>query len=289
MNPPRTNPATSRIPRSTPRKCNSNIHQRTLQPIRKQLTLWGFVPQEIRQQLPAPTLTPPPASSLSPAPSQDMGNIVNLLDSQQPGLILPIPAPTQEPVLSLQTSLVPARDNNSWGDIWSLNSTTQLFRVFSKNTGTLNPSHLDVRTITTELQNLGTSVFAALETNIHWDPATTHQIYTQCRQAASHAFLATSCSQEPSSDWHKPGGTLLRPLVCVQAELLLVGPILLWDDGHSSSLRAKKICDLLLFLRIGFATSNLMPHLTLPLVNKSACSKILARLIHNHVPFSCTI
>jgi len=126
--------------------------------------------------------------------------------------VLPIPVPTQESTLSLQTSLDLARDNDPWGDIWRINSSTQSFRVFSKNTGTLNPSNLDMCTITTELHTLGASVFAAQETNIHWDPATMHQIYTQCRQATSHAFLATSCSQEPTSEWYKPGGTLLMAL-----------------------------------------------------------------------------
>jgi len=46
--------------------------------------------------------------------------------------------------------------------------------------GTINPSTLDIRAITNELHHLGASVFAAQETNIHWDLATTHQVYTQC-------------------------------------------------------------------------------------------------------------
>jgi len=212
MNPPQSNPATSRHHRPSPRTCNSNILQHALHPIQKQLTLWGFVQLAIPQQLPAPAPTQLPAILQPTTPSQDQAHPVNLTESQQTGQMLPIPNPTQETTPSLQTHLVSERDNAPWGDIWSINSPTQSFRVFSKNTGTINPLHLDMRAITTELQNLGASVFAAQEPNIHWDPATMHQIYTQCCQAASHAFLATSCSQEPSSDWYKPGGMLLMAL-----------------------------------------------------------------------------
>jgi len=145
-------------------------------------------------------------------PSQNQSQAVNLIDSQHTEHMLPIPNTPPDNTPPIQSPLVSDRDNDPWGDIWSINSPKQLFRVFSKNTGTINPSNLDMRAITTELQNLGASVFAAQEPNIHWDPATMHQIYTQCRQAASHAFLATSCSQEPSSDWYKPGGMLLMAL-----------------------------------------------------------------------------
>jgi len=145
-------------------------------------------------------------------PSQDQSHSVNLTESQQTRQMLPIPNTTPETTPSIQMPLVSDHGNDPWGDIWSINSPKQSFRVFSKNTGTINPSNLDMRAITTELQHLGASVFTAQEPNIHWDLATMHQIYTQCRQAASHAFLATSCSQEPSPDWYKPGGTLLMAL-----------------------------------------------------------------------------
>ncbi len=174
--------------------------------------MWGFVQPAIPQLLPDPTpaqlhATPQPANH-----SQDQSQVINLSESQQTRQMPLIPNPTQETTPSIQTPLVTDRGNDPWGDIWSIKSPRQAFRVFSKNTGTINPSNLDMRAITTELQHLGASVFAAQEPNIHWDPATMHQIYTQCRQAASHAFLATSCSQEPSPDWYKPGGTLLMAL-----------------------------------------------------------------------------
>jgi len=88
----------------------------------------------------------------------------------------------------------------------------QSFRIYSKNTGTINPLNLDILAITTEFQQMGVSMFATQETNIHWDLASTHHIYMQCQRAASHVYLATSSSQEPSSEWYKPGGMLLMAL-----------------------------------------------------------------------------
>jgi len=116
-------------------------------------------------------------------PSQNLENPVLLTGSQQTQPLLPTPTPTQETTSPIQMPLVSECANVPWGDIWSLNSPMQPFCVFSKNTGTINPLNLDMHAITTKLQNLGASVFAAQETNIHWDLATTHQIYTQCWQA----------------------------------------------------------------------------------------------------------
>jgi len=50
-----------------------------------------------------------------------------------------------------------------------------------KNTGTINPQNLDAQAITNKLHQLGASVFAAQEINIHWDPVTNYQIYQQCK------------------------------------------------------------------------------------------------------------
>jgi len=213
MNLPRTTPATPRNHQHPPHTRNSNIQQCALHPICKQLTLWGFVKPELPQQPPpAPANSQPLDNSQSMPGSQNLENPVLLTGSQNTPAPLPTPIPTQETPSPIQLPLASKCANVPWGDIWSLNSPKHTFRVFSKNTGTINPSNLDMHAIATELQKLGASVFAAQETNIHWDPATTHQIYMQCRQAASHVFLATSCSQEPSSDWYKPGGTLLMAL-----------------------------------------------------------------------------
>jgi len=133
--------------------------------------------------------------------------------SESTPLVAPQTPPTSSPDSLLQQEhLVNITENTLWGDIWSLNSSTNSFRVFSKNTRPINPLNIDMIAITTKLQSMGASVFAAQETNIHWDPATQYQIYTQCRQAAPHVFLSTASSQEPSSDWYKPGGTLMMAL-----------------------------------------------------------------------------
>ncbi len=86
------------------------------------------------------------------------------------------------------------------------------FWIVSKNTGTVNPQNLDMQVITKELVHLNTSVFAAQETNIHWDPLTKYQIYQQSKIMAAQIKLTTASSQEPAADWYKPGGTLLLTL-----------------------------------------------------------------------------
>jgi len=102
--------------------------------------------------------------------------------------------------------------NDPWGDIWAIPMTAMTFRIVSKNTGTLNPTNLDMQAITHKLVNMGASVFAAQETNIHWDTLTNYQIYQQCKRMAQQIKLTMAASQEPSSDWYKPGGTLLLTL-----------------------------------------------------------------------------
>jgi len=95
--------------------------------------------------------------------------------------VLNLPLTVDEPVVNqqmdatpppLQISLTVDTGNDPWGDIGSAVKPQHFFRVLSKNTGTINLSNLDITAITQELLLLGTSVFAAQETNVHWDPTT---------------------------------------------------------------------------------------------------------------------
>jgi len=94
-------------------------------------------------------------------------------------------------------------------DMWAMPCMVTTFRIVSKNTGTLNPQHLDMQAITNELVHFNASVFAAQETNIHWDPLTKYQIYQQCKSMVAQIKITTALSQEPAEDWYKPGRTLL--------------------------------------------------------------------------------
>jgi len=89
---------------------------------------------------------------------------------------------------------------------------TSLFHVISKNTGMVNLLNLDMQAITKELNQVHASVFAAQETNVNWDVDSMHQLVTQCRRMSPQIKIATSTSAKKSSDWHKPGGTLLLAL-----------------------------------------------------------------------------
>jgi len=111
-----------------------------------------------------------------------------------------------------QTGLRNDKRNESWGDIWAIPNKAQTFRIASKNTGTINPQNLDMQAITAELLNMNVSVFAAQETNIHWDTLTNYQIYQQCKSMTSQLKLTMASSQEPAADWYKPGGSLLLTL-----------------------------------------------------------------------------
>jgi len=84
------------------------------------------------------------------------------------------------PQQTLQMPLVNEKHNHSWGDIHAIKCTnTKVFRIVSKNTGTLNPYSLDPLAITQELSTMDVHVFAAQETNVHWDMATKYQLYQQ--------------------------------------------------------------------------------------------------------------
>jgi len=86
------------------------------------------------------------------------------------------------------------------------------FHVISKNTGTLNPYKLDMLAITEEVMNKGVSVFAAQETNINWNKATTPMILSHARRVTPHVAITTSTSSETTENWYKPGGTIVLAL-----------------------------------------------------------------------------
>jgi len=111
-----------------------------------------------------------------------------------------------------QLPLRSERSNDPWGDSWAMEKPTSMFRIISKNTGTINLSNLDMQAITKELNNVHASVFAAQETNVNWNVDSMYQLVTQCRQTSPQIKIATSTSAEKSSEWHKPGGTLLMAI-----------------------------------------------------------------------------
>jgi len=212
MNPQSTNPA--RNPRHQPRLVTqpTNLQSRNPPPRPRQQTLWGFIQQQFRPApIPEPAEDQPPA----PTPNSQPQHIV-MIPTPPSTPIIPIPDLTQQTNNTQHTStptlhqrpLHHDRSNNPWGDWWALRQPTNLFRILSKNTGTLNLRNLDIVAITTELINLNASVFAAQETNVHWDTATSSSLRTQCRQVTSQARFATSTSAEKAQDWFKPGGTL---------------------------------------------------------------------------------
>jgi len=100
------------------------------------------------------------------------------------------------------------RHNHPWGDTWAMDQPHSWFRVLSKNTGTINLQNSDMEAITTEIINIGASVFAIQETNNHWDTAATHQLYTQCRKIASQIAISTSSSNDSTTPGYQPGGTV---------------------------------------------------------------------------------
>jgi len=59
---------------------------------------------------------------------------------------------------------------------------------------------------------LGTSVFTAQETNVHWNEETSLHLCSQCQTATTQFRLATSTSTEKANDWFKSGGTLMMTL-----------------------------------------------------------------------------
>jgi len=114
--------------------------------------------------------------------------------------------------ITQQRPLRTDRSNKPWGDCWALHQPMSLFRVVSKNTGTINLQNMDMKAITNELMLSSVSVFAAQETNVHWNEDTTHLLQTQCRSVAPQIQFATSTSAKKTKEWYKPGGTIIMAL-----------------------------------------------------------------------------
>jgi len=185
MCPQRINPATRRqrrIPMHPPTLTNTTTPSPRINRS-KQRTMFDFIRptahhpnHPIQQTVPAtPTLQPqtvtPDENHIQTPPATP---VAIDLTQQTP------PSQTQPPLSTTATHqqpFSPDKRNEPWGDMWALPMTAKLFRIVSKNTGTLNPQNLDMKAITNELVHLNASVFAAQETNIHWDPLTKYQIY----------------------------------------------------------------------------------------------------------------
>jgi len=208
MNPHATTPATkTSVP---PRHVPNPIPQRhrTSLPRPRQQTIWGF----IRNHLPihsSPREQPNPVPILIPDNTQPTPTPADTPPST-PIPVIPqtFQSTTQQCSTTQQRPLRPERSDEPWGDCWALWQPTNLFRVISKNTGTLNMQNLDMKAITSELMLCSISVFAAQETNVQWNEDTTHLLQTQCRSAAPQTQIATSTSAEKTKEWYKPGGTL---------------------------------------------------------------------------------
>jgi len=69
-----------------------------------------------------------------------------------------------------------------------------------------------MKAITKELMLCSVSVFAAQETNVHWNEDTTHLLQTQCQSVAPQIQITTSTSAEKTTEWYKPGGTIMMAM-----------------------------------------------------------------------------
>jgi len=212
MCPQRATPAT-RSTRNRPRQPHPPPAPRHTHTTPKQHTLWEYFPQTV-----LPPITPmlPPTNATQPSftpDSHSMNHEVNT-PTKTPTVVTttpidPVPHQPQPSDSAYQTWIAPNNSNEPWGDMWAIPKLATMFRIVLKNTGTVNPNNLDMQAITTELTNMSTSVFAAQETNIHWDTLTNYQVYQQCKRMSQQIKLTTTSSQEPSKEWYKPGGTLL--------------------------------------------------------------------------------
>jgi len=193
--------------------CPRNATTQT--PKTMQNTIWEYVRKIIPMNQPAPALPQPntnntnnteaPIGIATPPTTPVPTTIPNSQnDPQQPIQATP---PT-----TIQQQLQSKKSNWPWGDTALFEQSTHLFRVVSKNTGTLNPHKLDMIAITEELMSKGISVFTAQETNINWNKATTPAIIAQARHTTPHVALATSTSSEQTENWYKPGGTMVLAL-----------------------------------------------------------------------------
>jgi len=177
----------------------------------QQRTLWDF----LQLRLPILTTQGPPVALTAPPPTL-LATPVNPIDTPPSTPTGPVdphnttPETTQHPLL--QTLLLADRQKHPWGNIWEAHHPNNYFCIISKNTNTINPYNLDMLAITNELNNQGTSIFTAQETNINWNPTTLSLIQMQCRQGSKQVLLSTASSAKKEKNWFQPGGTLLMIL-----------------------------------------------------------------------------
>jgi len=211
-------PAPRKSPRQTPHHHHPPPAPCQTPNTPKQHTLWDYFPQTINTPTtPLLTLTHDTQQTHIPysqSETRDINTPTTTLIYVDDTPLNPSTQQTQilDTHQTHQTRMAPDTSIEPWGDMWAVPTTAMTFRIVSKNTGTLNPSNLDMQAITNELTHLGTSVFAVQEANIHWDTLMNYQIYQQCKRMAQQIKLTMVSSQEQSSDWYKPGGTLLLTL-----------------------------------------------------------------------------
>jgi len=202
-----------------PHQTQANVTQattplRTLQNLTHtmQQTLWNFAPRSLRN----PSAHQEPSTE-SNTQNESLTNTPNMNATPPSTPLPPVANTSQRSTLTTdaqnhhtyQCPLTSNHKNEPWGDHWALPQPTNLFRVLSKNTGTINLKNLDMQAITQGLNHVHASVFTAQETNVHWDVDSMHQLVMQCHQTSPQIKIATSTSIEKASDWYKPRGTLL--------------------------------------------------------------------------------
>jgi len=173
-------------------------HHRNPSHNKKQHTLWNFIYAKIQE---GPATIGVPETLIQPETIPDPLDLTPLVNLPQ----------QEEPTVSQsaqQTSLLPNKSNDPWGDADEYNQNHDCFRVLSKNVSTLNPQSLDMTAMALELQHSNASVFLAQETNTAWLPPAIWSIHAQCNNVHRHIKLATSSSQDNTDAKHHPGGTL---------------------------------------------------------------------------------
>jgi len=182
MNPQPTTPAppTSTLPnenRPLPLRIIRNFTRSTQQ------TMWNFLhtspnatnstANPVQAPIRIPTESQTTLDSGATPPSTPLTTAENAIQNPSQTSDALFPTVHQQP-------LRVERRNEPWGDSWAMEKPTSLFRVLSKNTGTINLLNLDMQAITKELNQVHASVFAAQETNVNWDVDSRHQLVTQC-------------------------------------------------------------------------------------------------------------
>jgi len=234
MSPRRTTTAhrTNTSPQeSTPQPIPLRHHHTKSNKPTAQTTLWNFIqlqtPTPTNRQINDPQHTHATQTGTTTQPDEQTRNEwQDATSATQATMNLNTPTSTPVPISGAETitettttepqqttlqetisESVP-RHNHPWGDTWAMDQPHSWFRVLSKNTGTINLQNSDMEAITTEIINLGVSVFAIQETNNHWDTDATHQLYTQCRKTAPQIALSTSSSNDSTTPGYQPGGTV---------------------------------------------------------------------------------